>query len=251
MTAQTPERIMIDGIPHALESDPLFPLLDLLGLRAAPFVLTPGCTSTGCWRGYCGTWRLIDKTLCLVHMNKMWPEEPLTEEERAAFFSIMPSKTFPIAADWFTGRLRIPLGHRLVYSHHGWSSWYERQRTISVVKGKILRDRVVNTQAILERAMRRRAYLQDFIEGKIDQPVKPLIAFDHSGWKLPDPTWLAPGYGDPPAPMPPIAPGLFRDLLPSRFHQVDETAEEVAAVPRARRRFGVVLHRKRRTILDS
>jgi hypothetical protein len=153
MTAQSPERIILDGRPRELFADPLYKLCEehQLGLH------TPYSFSTGNYRGYVGTWEIRDRRLYLTYLG--WDgmdretgyyERPISDEVRRDLLRAASASDFPIHAHWFSGKLRIPIGRRLIYSHHGWSSWYERERVIHVRAGEVVRDREVDTRAILE-----------------------------------------------------------------------------------------------------
>ena len=97
MTAQTPERIIIDGRPRALYEQPLYRLLasrrmDLKDPHRSGF-------HTGCYRRYLGTWEIRNGTLYLVHLNMVVPdEEPLTPLIRQRLFRAVPCTGFPIKA---------------------------------------------------------------------------------------------------------------------------------------------------------
>lgn len=182
MTAQTPERIIIDGRPRELYADPLY---RLLASRRLDLCIPASESSTACYRRYVGTWEIRNGALHLVHLNMMVPdEEPLAPELRLRLFRAVPCKDFPIMAHWFNGRLRIAIGRRLVYSHHGWSHWFERERVITFAGGKVLRDREVDTAAMLERQLNRNPEMRDRLAGydpeRLGRP-GPLIWFDNDG----------------------------------------------------------------------
>ncbi len=154
MTAQTPERLIIDGKMHLLHQEPLYRLLTSrrMDLR------NPKIYSTGNYRGYIGTWTLEQGRLLLLHVN--WDGLPVAElslppDVLSKLLRAIPCKALPAEAYWFSGRLKVPLGRRMVYSHQGWSSWYERLRVVRIVKGKVVRDRVVDTAGILQWYARR------------------------------------------------------------------------------------------------
>ena len=187
MTAQTPERIIIDGRPRELYANPLY---RLLASRRLDLCIPASGSSTACYRRYVGTWEIRNGALHLVHLNMMVPdEEPLAPELRQRLFRAVPCKDFPIMAHWFNGKLRIAIGRRLVYSHHGWSHWFERERVITFFGGKVLRDREVDTGAILERQMSRNPAMRDRLAGHDREHLErpgPLIWFDNDAedWAL-------------------------------------------------------------------
>src|SRR5579884_569645 len=129
MTAQAPERIIIDGRPRQLFADPLYRLRRHFRLDLA----NPHIRSTANYRGYIGTWEFLNRRLHLVHLcwdgwNGTSCEVPISRELRRKLLRAASALDFPIHAHWFNGIVRIALGRRLVYSHHGWSHWYEGAR---------------------------------------------------------------------------------------------------------------------------
>src|SRR5262245_11875947 len=104
MTAQAPERIILDGRPRALHADPLRGLVE----RCTLDLRNPGGWSTANYRGYIGTWELRDGRLHLVHL--CWDnvrEVPMSEDVRRRLFKAAHCDGFPIPAHWFSGVLRI------------------------------------------------------------------------------------------------------------------------------------------------
>ena len=176
MTAQTPERIILDGRPHALYADPLYRLLTSRRMD----LKMPGCGfSTACYRRYVGTWEIKNETLYLVHLNMMVPdEEPLDAELRQRLFRAVPCDGFPIKAHWFNGRLRIQIGRRLICSHHGWSHWFDRERVVTFVGGVVKRDREVDTGAMLHRHLKRLPDMHASLAGENSATPRPLAWFD-------------------------------------------------------------------------
>ena len=155
MTAQAPERIIIDGRPRPLYAAPLYRLLASRRLDLSK----PGCRTTGNYRGYTGTWEIRGNALFLIHINwEGWDGTScavvMPSNVRARLFRAVPCEGFPIKAHWFNGRLRIAIGRRMIYSHQGWSHWFERERVISVKGGIVVRDREVDTRAMVEWKLR-------------------------------------------------------------------------------------------------
>jgi len=195
MTSQVPERILIDGKPYWLYAQPLYRLLASRRTR----MTAPDGFTTACHRRYVGTWDVADGMLRLVTLcTYVNAELPLSDDMEAWFLRLVPTDRFPVAATWFNGHLRIPIGPMLVRGFHGWSSWYTRERVISCRQGRVVRDREVDTLAILEWAMRRRPYLKENLDPE-DTPGGPLAwitddDYDH----LPDATGNF-AQGTPPA----------------------------------------------------
>jgi len=185
MTAQTPERIILDGRPRVLYADPLY---RLLASRRMSLENRDVGWSTACYRGYCGTWQVIDGRLHLMHLNTMWPDEgPLPADLRRRLLRAVPASGFPVFASWFSGHLRIQIGRRLVYSHHGWSSWFERARVMTFKGGVLVRDREVDTRRILEWWLRSHPEAVPVLDGTDCRSPGPLVWFEDSD----DDDWTA------------------------------------------------------------
>jgi hypothetical protein len=200
MTAQVPERLIIDDRPRELYAQPLYRLL--ASRRMTDLFEGGDGWCTACYRRYLGTWEIIGGRLHLVHLNLMWPDaQPLPPELRNRLLRAALCTDFPIPADWFNGRLRIPIGRRLVYSHHGWSHWFERERVVAFERGVVTRDREVDTRAILERMLVRDPDMRSFLDGtEIRDKPRPLVWFDDSDVDG-EAEWWPPDYG-PIRPLP-------------------------------------------------
>lgn len=152
MTAQVPERLIIDGQPRAVFGDPLY---RLLASRRMDLTSENPVYSTACHRGYRGTWQLSDGKLYLLHLNLVADRElPFPLELKAKVLRAVPTQHLPTFAFWFNGALQLPLGPQLINSH-GWSHWFQRMRIMQFKGGVLRRDRVVDTHAIIEWWFRR------------------------------------------------------------------------------------------------
>lgn len=195
MTAQVPERIIIQGSPHTLYSQPLY---RILASRRTSFPDPESGRTTACYRRYVGTWELVGGYLYLVHMSAHGEdEEPLSEATLRWMLRLIPAERLPVRADWFNGRLEIPMGRRLVYSHHGYASRYERLRVVTCRGGMVVRDRVVDTGAILEWQTARDQRLRAIMDGDASQfPVPPLTWRETSEETIEDQDrdWWPPDY---------------------------------------------------------
>jgi hypothetical protein len=192
MTVQAPERIILDGRPRALYADPLHRLTE----RCRIDFSNPNVWSTRNYRGYVGTWEICRGSLYLVHLCRDGRngEEPIPDKLRRRLFRASRCSGFPIHARWFNGVLRIAIGKRLVYSHHGWSHWFERERVIHVAAGEIVRDREVDTRAILEWWLRRHPEAYEQLRPSNPDPLRPLAWFDDDkdgDWEA---DWWPPDY---------------------------------------------------------
>ena len=116
MTAQVSERLIYGGKEIALFSNPLSLYLQQTGNSFES-------PHTACWRGYVGTWEIIEsggvERLYIVGLSAH-----KTYEEVLSLSDVFPgySKVF---AHWFSGELRCPQGEMLDYVHGGYASSYE------------------------------------------------------------------------------------------------------------------------------
>jgi hypothetical protein len=197
MTAQIPERILIDGKPHWLYAEPLYHLLDAHKVEMA----APDCLwTTACYRQYVGTWGISEGRLWLVALSTYGCEElPLSDTMRTWFLRLASAGGFPVCAEWFDGCLRIPTGPRLMRGFHGWSSWFTKERVVSCRQGRVVRDREVDTLAMLEWALRRYEGLKQRLEPE-DTPGGPLAWITDDDYDHLRGDWWPPEWADGHAP---------------------------------------------------
>lgn len=132
MTAQISERLIYEGEQVALLSNPLNEFFALGGID-------PGfeSTSTALWRGYVGTWEILNDRLYLVGLRGT-----LKSGDEATLESVFPGFKDRVFAHWFSGRLRIPQGKRLEYVHMGYASTYELDVLLTLQNGVVLAKEV-------------------------------------------------------------------------------------------------------------
>ena len=139
MTAQIMEVIYIDGKKRYMASEPFG--LYLESIKDVPTFSAP---HTGCWRGYEGTWEIMDEKLFLVNLHGFikTPEKEYQDIDLNYFF---PNQK-KVFAEWFSGELRIPEGKMVNYIHMGYESLYEKDLILELENGtvvsKILVDNV-------------------------------------------------------------------------------------------------------------
>lgn len=119
MTAQFGEILRHEGETVSMCDTPLGDYFALGGRRPDHDFDTFGCTAL--WRGYVGTWEIVDGRLYLVGLSGDF--EDGTPVSLAAVFPDYPDRVF---AHWYSGRIRIPEGKLLKYVHMGFASRYER-----------------------------------------------------------------------------------------------------------------------------
>lgn len=116
MTAQATETLNYKGETLALCEEPLGDYFALAGIEA-PFE----APHTALWRGYVGTWEIVDDRLYLVDL-KGWAKTG-AEVGLDLLFPDFPSRVF---AHWVNGALRATRGKQLKYVHAGFASVYEQ-----------------------------------------------------------------------------------------------------------------------------
>jgi hypothetical protein len=139
MAAQLPDKIKMDGEWKELFTNPLEQYWMLRGKR-------PNfCSSQECARGYIATWEIADKELFLTNLQgeikKLFPlfGAKTKKADLQEFFSNIFQKITKVKAEWYSGKLRVPLGKMTCFEDHGYDSRFERDMIITVVKGDITR----------------------------------------------------------------------------------------------------------------
>lgn len=139
MTAQFHEKLWLEGEESSMAFCPPIPtdhpqIIQLTheeiqqGISAGE--ISPYVCSTGCWRGYIGTWKLEDGRLYLVEIGGRYK---VTSPE-------------PIFADWVTAVLRIPHGDLLHYVHMGFGSVFEFETHLKIEKGIVVDERRIDNR---------------------------------------------------------------------------------------------------------
>lgn len=151
-TGQAPDVLIYDGKIYNLFSNPLEDFYKNEKDRPQ-FLITPGGTSSGNWRGYVGFWEISEDSLYLKGLDSWLCEGSAVEKatgkagcSRVDIKNLFGSKFSQnrVSADWFTGELRIPDGKQIQYVHMGYGSIYEKDIVISVSKGKITGKMIID-----------------------------------------------------------------------------------------------------------
>ena len=128
MTAQFSEALKYEGQEVSMCTQPLGDYFEFGGERP-DFEIN--CTAL--WRGYIGTWEIIDNRLYLVGIDGK-----LKDGSEVTLKSIFPGFPDRVFAHWYTGELRIPDGKILEYVHMGYGSIYERDLLLTIEKGVLI-----------------------------------------------------------------------------------------------------------------
>ena len=134
MTAQFHEHIEINKQSYGLCTEPLQTYLSLM---KNPPEFDWCCTA--CYRGYMGSWAIKDNILYLTKIEVGGPPFATFKDWRKMF----DNKKGDIKAEWFSGLLRVPKGEVLEYVHGGYGSKYESDLFITIDKGNVIKEEVV------------------------------------------------------------------------------------------------------------
>lgn len=129
MTRQILEKINYEGSLQSMFGRPLDDYFKLSGIKP-DFELT--CSA--CWRGYIGTWEILDDRLYLTDLSELMGDG---KKNMQTFFPDDPVRVF---AYWYSGQLRVPQGERVV--HPGFYSSYEHDLLIDIEKGVVQKKEV-------------------------------------------------------------------------------------------------------------
>ena len=132
MTAQMSESLTYKGEKLSMCECPLHQYLELAKVR-----LGLGRACTALWRGYVGSWEIIDDRLYLTELSA--PFNKGSDLSVASLFPDFPDRVF---AHWYSGTLRIPQGQQLEYVHMGFQSRHERDLLLEVERGVVVRTEV-------------------------------------------------------------------------------------------------------------
>lgn len=133
MTAQISEKLIFNGETLRMCACPLDLFLEA---NAKRWSFAANCS--GCWRGYVGTWEIVNKRLYLKAI-----EGELTTGEVATLETLFPGFPDGVFAHWFSGTIRCPQGKMLNYVHGGFASKYERDHFMQFKSGELIEEHTV------------------------------------------------------------------------------------------------------------
>lgn len=183
-TGQMGESVEFEGRTYSTQG---FPYLD----AKIPHGRS-GCTAL--WRGYFGSWLVIDKQLylkqvvtdnLLAQQDDRFEKLEKPDNNCAGDYQVNLEKIYgrkaPIPATWFTGSIDLPDGKQLEYVHMGFASTYERNILLRFENGRLLGKIVLdNTQAFKKCGSSFKQFDQ-FYEANEKKPLKQQI--DPNTWK--------------------------------------------------------------------
>lgn len=139
MTAQAYEKLIYKGTEYKLAATPLE---DWIKSKRKPRRPKFARESTALYRGYIGTWEIIDEQLFLTSIEGwLWQGDDIVE---ATLKLLFPKIDGPVPATWVNGWLRCPDGAMRCYRHAGFASEFERDRHYVIENGLLKAELVVH-----------------------------------------------------------------------------------------------------------
>ncbi|MDP5138604.1 hypothetical protein ORJ04_21895 [Rheinheimera baltica] len=134
-TAQSPDKILINGEEFSLNTNPLESFLQSVNWEPPEEAVIWSSN----WRGYLATWEIKNESLVLVNMTIEIDSDPSKDkrERRCIIETVFPEKK-QVVADWFNGALIIPDGEMTNYVHMGYGSTYEKYQIINIKSGSVI-----------------------------------------------------------------------------------------------------------------
>lgn len=127
MTAQAPEGLIYEGQELHMYSQPLNSYFAYAGIDP-PFQYM----GSHVFRGYVGTWEILNDRLYLVHLTATLLDGK--EASLETFFPGFPDRVF---AHWATDRLCVPRGRVVRYVRIGYGNQHERYLLIDIESGVV------------------------------------------------------------------------------------------------------------------
>jgi hypothetical protein len=100
-TQQVPEVLVCNGTTNDMYSTPLESCFS----AEKPKVFLEKPSSTACWRGYVGTWKIESDELYLIALQEGHPRTGAIPLDK-----VSPQWVSPVKASWFTGTIQIGKG---------------------------------------------------------------------------------------------------------------------------------------------
>lgn len=133
MTAQISENLIFGTKHFAMCTEPLDFWLNNSGNH-----INLQANSSACWRGYIGTWKIINDRLYLIKIKGN-----SVDGFKLKLKDFFPDNADKVFAHWFSGEVRCPYGKILNYVHMGYASKYENDLYLKFLKGVLINKRIV------------------------------------------------------------------------------------------------------------
>lgn len=144
MTIQTMEKLIYKGRKVDIVTEPLSSYFTTIKTKLS---ICP--VSSGCWRGYVGTWLIEYDKLYLIGFQGYARIKPnIIEPVDMSYIFHGETKVF---ADWFTGEIIIPDGDLITNFQGRDITIYELGKLLDFKNGKLMGDRIVDNLLELSR----------------------------------------------------------------------------------------------------
>jgi len=143
-TTQIPEVLIYAGTTNDMYSTPLETLFSADNPKPRLFYEHP--SSTACWRGYVGTWKIEADELYLVALREGDPRTDAIHLNR-----VNPQWVSPVKATWFSGTIRIGKG-KVLMGGMGFSETRARDVFLEIKAGKVVSTREIDNTRQKEKA---------------------------------------------------------------------------------------------------
>ncbi len=131
MTAQKGERLLYEDEYYSMASEPLAPYL--ASLKEPIEFRSPSSTF---WRGYIGTWKFENKRLFLTDLQAF-----ILDNKEVGIEYLFPGEPV-VFANWYTGKLRVPIGDCLYYAHQGFESIFKFDLFLTIERGCLVNTKI-------------------------------------------------------------------------------------------------------------
>lgn len=137
MAAQLPDKILFSGELLDLYSNPLEQFWTNTKKVRPPFISSPECT-----RGYVAGWEIRNNKLLFTDIDGSYERNFIFFRKPAKYSlrKLFPrSKNKPVRANWFSGKLRVPMGSMTMYEDSGYDSRFEKELIITIHEGEVVK----------------------------------------------------------------------------------------------------------------
>jgi hypothetical protein len=135
-TAQTPDKLTVDGKEYPLTTNPLGPYLNKTKWRPPKNAVIWSSN----WRGYVASWEIDQNQLVLTKVKiEIEGKNPKSHD---SIKQDIRSELFPnqsrVVANWYTGALIVPDGEMTNYVHMGYGSSYSHYQIFRIKSGQVV-----------------------------------------------------------------------------------------------------------------
>ncbi|GHN02212.1 hypothetical protein WSM22_37010 [Cytophagales bacterium WSM2-2] len=145
MSAQIPDKIVLNGLCQDLYSNPLEHYWLRNNKRRPSFFEQKDCV-----RGYVAKWEISNSQLLLKEVKgeyKRWHIFFGREAEDFTIKTLFPkAKNRAVKASWFSGKIRVPQGRMTFFEDRGYDSRFEKEIIITIEKGDVVKSVMIDYQ---------------------------------------------------------------------------------------------------------